>query len=794
MPARFLSSLILLLLPVAPAAESQTAFFESYCLSCHDQNSQKGDLRLDTLEAPDLKTDNLELWQRVYGVLDTGEMPPRKRTQPSTGERTILLNWIASELKRTTPPLPALRRMNRTEYEHTVQDLLGIDTPLAERLPEDSAVQGFDNVASGLGLSSVLIERYLDAANAAFDGVIRRIPPSPPATRRARLMDNKDNIESVKGRKGGVLEKHGAYVDFTPGWPPARIDAAHPIEDGLYRCRFAVWPLDPGRHRTLAVSVFAGPLFGDGKRRFIGMYDVTGTPEKPRTVEFTTRLAEGHTLHILPWIYPEHVTWRDKHEARPGIGMIWAETHGPLNQDFPSSASVKLFGKIGERHSLSMRPGHPIWMRHRKGVKRHVVHSETPHEDLERILRTFVPRAFRRPVSSKLTDTFVQLGLARLAAGNSFEEAVRAGVVAVLCSPHFLLLNQEPKVDAYTIASRLSYFLWSSQPDAELMRLAAANKLNDPAARRAQVERMLRDPKAERLIKNFTGQWLDLRDIEFTTPDKKLYPEFDALLLRSMLAETRGFFRHMLENDLDVRNFIDSDFAVLNQRLATHYGIAGVRGHENFRVVKLPEDSVRGGVLTQASVLKVTANGTTTSPVLRGVWVLDKLLGQPSLPPPPGIPLVEPDIRGATTIREQLDRHRNSERCARCHLRIDPPGFALEQFDAIGGFRERYRSLGEGDQVEKVNYRLGLPVEKGGQWADGRTFADLIEFRQQLLDQPDAIMRSLAKKLLVYATGRPLGPQNRTAIQAVVRDTKKNGNGLRAMIHAVVENRLFHQP
>jgi hypothetical protein len=306
---------------------------------------------------------------------------------------------------------------------------------------------------------------------------------------------------------------------------------------------------------------------------------------------------------------------------------------------------------------------------------------------------------------------------------------------------------------------------------------------------------MINDPKIERFVNNFTGQWLDLREIEFTTPDKKLYPEYDELLLRSMLAETRGFFRHILENDLTVLNFIDSDFAVLNQRLATHYGIPGVRGHEQFRVISLPEDCIRGGVLTQAGVLKVTANGTNTSPVIRGVWVLDNLLGQPAPPPPPGVPAVEPDIRGATTIRQQLDLHRKNSSCARCHVRIDPPGFALEQFDVIGGQREWYRSLGNtGERVPKVYYRVGPPVEKGGEMANGREFADFVEFRQLLLEDPDTIARALAKKLLIYGCGRPVTKADQAAVDAVAKAAGKNNCGLRSMIHAVVDSELFHRP
>jgi len=796
---RFSLSIFFSLLCFSPGTEAADlsatrGFLEQHCFKCHGPEKDKGDLRLDTLKTPAADPTTADTWLDVLDAIESGDMPPKKEPRPDAQAAEKIIGLIAAAAAEAAGPPPlALRRMNRIEYEHTVQDLLGITTPLAELLPEDSSVQGFDNVANGLSISSVLMERYLEAADVAFNSVIRRIEPLPAETRRAQMMQQKENISSVKGNKGGVIEVENSFVKFTPGWPPARLDQAHPIEDGIYRCRVAVWPHDPNDHRTLSLAVYVGPLFGPGKRRFMGMYDVTGTPDDPRIIEFTTFIKENHAMHLVPWVYPEHVTWRDKHEKRPGIGIVWAETHGPLDQSFPSEAQKQLFGDV---ETISMAEGTPIYMRHRKGVKLHDVVSTQPREDAERIIRDFVPRAFRRPVKKALTDQFVALTLERLDAGRTFEQAVRAGIVSVLCSPHFLLLNRDAnEVDDYTIASRLSYFLWSTLPDAELMGLAAAGKLSDPKIRHAQVERMINDPKIERFVENFTGQWLDLREIEFTTPDKKLYPEFDMLLQHSMLGETRGFFRHLLEKDLSVLNFVDSDFTILNQRLATHYGIPGIRGHEKFRVVDLPEDSIRGGVMTHGSVLKVTANGTTTSPILRGVWILDHLLAQPAPPPPPGVPAVEPDIRGATSIREQLDKHREDESCARCHARIDPPGFALEEFDPIGGHRAAYRSLGEGQRVEgkKVSYKIGPPVESGD-LSDGEDFGNFEEFRSYLMQDPDRIARAIAEKLLVYGTGRPITAANRSDVDFVVEKAREHDLGLRSMIHAVVESELFYQP
>ena len=775
----------------ASADPKLAAFFDRHCVKCHGPEKQKGDLRLDTLALPSADKQSLEIWRKVVSSIDTGDMPPKKEPRPEAIQISLALKSISDHLAKTPGARPvALRRLNRVEYENTLHDLLGITTPLADLLPEDGSVQGFDNVANGLSISTVLMERYLEAADVAFDSVIRRLKPLPPTARRAVMMENKDNIDSVEKKKGGSIEVENSFVKFAPGWPPARLDSAHPTEDGIYRCRVAAWPHEPG-DRTLAIAVYVGALFGPGKLRPMGIYDVTGTPAEPRIIEFTTFMREGESIHIVPRIYPEHITYRDKHEARPGIGLMWAETYGPLDQEFPSVAQKRLFG---DSPTITMVEGAPVYLRYRKGAKLSNVTSSQPQADAERIIREFAPRAFRRPVDKAIIDSFVKLTLDRLADGRTFEQAVRAGVSAILCSPYFLLVNREPVVDDYTLASRLSYFLWSSMPDEELFKLASQGKLKDKQVLHAQVDRMLKDPKRQRFVENFTGQWLNLRDIEFTTPDAKLYPEFDPLLQEAMLGESRGFFTHVLTNDLSVAKFISADFTVLNERLARHYGISGVKGHENFRVVPLPADSIRGGVLAQAAVMKVTANGTTTSPVLRGVWVLNKLLGQPAPPPPAGVPAVEPDIRGATTIRAQLDKHRADESCARCHARIDPPGFALEVFDPIGGFRDRYRSLGAGDKVNNQRYRNGLKVEPNGEFTDGKTFANFIKFRQYLLGQRERVARALSEKLLVYATGRPITAADRSAVDDLVATAQKKDYGLRSMVHAVVDNELFQQP
>jgi hypothetical protein len=387
-----------------------------------------------------------------------------------------------------------------------------------------------------------------------------------------------------------------------------------------------------------------------------------------------------------------------------------------------------------------------------------------------------------------------------LAAGDLFEVALRTAYQAALCAPDFLFLKEKAgPLDQWAMASRLSYFLWNSMPDDELFALAERGKLHDPAVLRGQVERMLKDPRAERFIVDFTDQWLDLKDIDETTPDKKMYPEFRPILRDAMLAEPRAFFRELLEKDLSATNVIHSDFAMLNQRLADHYRIPGVAGSA-LRRVTLPAGCGRGGFLTQAAVLKVTANGTVTSPVKRGAWVMRKIVGRPPDPPPGDVPAIEPDVRGTTTIRELLARHRTSPSCAACHAKIDPPGFALEGFDVIGGRQTRYRSLSDNGAVvdrsqtyfgRPVAYTWGPPVDPSGELADGRRFKDIEEFKKLLLADPRAVARNLVGQLVTYATGAPVGFADRAAVERVLDRTAAGRHGLRSLLHEIVASTLF---
>jgi hypothetical protein len=361
-------------------------------------------------------------------------------------------------------------------------------------------------------------------------------------------------------------------------------------------------------------------------------------------------------------------------------------------------------------------------------------------------------------------------------------------------------LEERPgPLDDHALAARLSYFLWNTEPDTVLRSLADRGGLRDPTSLAAQADRMLADPRAQRFVEAFLDYWLDLRKTDDTSPDEALYSDYylDDLLTESAIDETRTFFTELVRGDLPARNLIASDFVMINERLAQLYGLPDVTG-SRIRRVPLSPDSVRGGLLTQASVLKVTANGTTTSPVLRGAWITERILGQPVPPPPPAVPAVEPDIRGATTIREQLSKHSTDATCRSCHAKIDPPGFALESFDIFGGWRERYRALGDGPKVagfgkngQPFAFFAAQPVDPSGVLPDGRGFKDVRDLKRLLLRDERQIARNIVRQLVTYSTGAPVRFSDRSAVEAILDRTRAGGYGVKSLIHALIASDLF---
>ncbi|PYL00534.1 MAG: hypothetical protein DME19_04815 [Verrucomicrobia bacterium] len=544
--------------------------------------------------------------------------------------------------------------------------------------------------------------------------------------------------------------------------------------------------------------------------RRLGDFDVT--PE-PSVHELDVWLLAGEMIRPdagrLFRSRPGASRWQNplaEKEGQPGVVFRWLEVEGPIYDSWPPAGHTLLFGHLPmvnrELTEAEENPANTNRFGQRRfkpppGVE---VISKKPMADAERLLPQFIRHAYRHPTNEAESKRFLPVVRSALKQGNNFTDAMIAAYTAVLCSPQFVYLEEKPgRLDDYALASRLAFFLWNSSPDDELRRCAEKNELHKPEVLRAQTERLLADPKSRRFVEAFLDYWLDLRKIVATAPDANLYSDYylDDLLTESALEETRLFFAELLRDDLPARNIVASDFAMLNERLAAHYGLPPVQGVA-LRRTPLPKDSPRGGLMTQAAVLKVTANGTTTSPVLRGAWIMERILGQKPPPPPPGVPAIEPDIRGAVTIRQQLDRHRTLETCNLCHAKIDPAGFALENFDVMGGWRDRYRSEAEGELAQgiaksgqKFAFHYALPVDAGGELPDGRKFRDIRELKQLLLANERQLARNLAKQLTVYATGAPIRFADREPIEQILERTKSGRYGVRSLIHELVQSELF---
>lgn len=592
-----------------------------------------------------------------------------------------------------------------------------------------------------------------------------------------------------------------------------------------------VWP---GR-RDEPIGVYASSA---GENRPVGAFDFKPEPsvheievllaanEAIRTDGmrlFRTRVNGSDEQYVNPLAQPD---------GMPGYAIQWMEVEGPLYDESQGAGYRRLFGDLPIKRLAEGSNGVPLEVaspapqasagradfaaapaggrgaRGRRGggfggLREVTVEVETqnPQQDSARLLRSFVQRAYRRPVSEPEVQLFIDLFNDQYTQGLGFAKSMLASYTAILSSPGFLFVDEKPgRLDDYALASRLSYFLWNSEPDDALRALAERGQLHKPKTLREQTERLLNDPKSRRFIEAFTDYWLDLRKMDDTSPSTTLYNDYelDDSLKLAALEETRMFVAELIRADLPARNIVSSDFTFLNERLAQHYGVPGVAGVA-MRRVSLPADSVRGGLLTQASVLKVTANGTTTSPVIRGHWITERILGIDTPPPPPKIPTVEPDIRGAVTIRQQLEKHRADPTCAICHTKMDPPGLALESFDIMGGWRDHYRAVKEGVTPapgigmdgQRFAFYYALPVDCTGTLPDGRNFRDIRELKRMLVADPLPIARNLVRQLAVYATGAPVRFSDRDQIERILQRTSKSQYGVRSIVRELVQTDLF---
>lgn len=753
-----------------------------------------------------------------------------------------------------------VRRLTRVEYENTLRDLL--DLPgigLLGELPPDGSAHGFDNNSDALDISHVNLAKYLEAADRALDMATATQPRPPTVTKqRISLANPAGFVAHVLLHGDGVLLKNKLPdPDFPPAGAHMHLDQGaherlgsfrngssvglfrhedesfHPyfiefvtLYPGHYRIRTSLWSFkwDKGKvlpaRGTEAARLSIVQMTGDGRggghpSTVLGYYDAPSMQEKVHDIVTWLNFREIIGFNAASLAPGAQTRGKDRALGftGPGIACDYLDIEGPLHEVWPPKSHRHLFGDlplVEVKREVNPKVRGPK----RKPVRQEIgagknrpdpdaglwtVQSEEPLVDADRLLAKFLPRAFRRPVDAETRKEYVARVAERLKAGDCFETALRWAYRAALCSPDFLY-HHEPadKLDDHALACRLSYFFWRSMPDDQLTRLADAGKLREAGTLHAQTERLLNDPKSQRFIEDFLGQWLKLRLIASTDPDRKLYPEFSTYLQDSMVSETRAYFRELLDKNLNASYLVKSDFAMLNEKLAVCYGIPGVSGSQ-IRRVPLPPGSPRGPFLTQAALLKITANGTTTSPVPRGAFVMDRLLGQPPDPPPPNIPAIEPDVRGAKTIREQLDKHRSNAACASCHAKIDPPGFALEAFDVIGGARTRYRSIGAGDPAPRgpidpfigIGFKLGPAVDASGVLPDGRKFSGINEFQDLLAADHGRLLTNLARQFAVYGTGRGVSFGDRDEIAAMVANTQKKGGGIRSLLHELTRSRLF---
>ncbi|MCA9140104.1 MAG: DUF1592 domain-containing protein [Planctomycetales bacterium] len=822
-----------------------TLQIQEHCLDCHSGKAPEGNLNLESMISElgdDPNTIDLTPWIKVHDRVDAGEMPPEGGLDGAHRKSFVLpLKRRLIQIDRAqieSTGRAVWRRMNRFEYENSVRDLLGAPwLQLASILPEDGELYRFNKVGEALDISHVSMARYLQAANYALREVMAQETTAPPIaiTRyyaREQSSFNRRVHYTVFNRSPEratfPLLEYDADLDvlndpdrpFTVGEsaPEKREREAfgvvassyEPIEirfsefeaprSGRYKLRFKGYTFwagvqDEKRYRADRERTSIGrrsepvTIYSQSpprQLRRLGQFDFQ---IEPSVQELDVYLLKGESIQpdAVRLFRSRPPAWRNplaEKDGMPGVAFNWMEVEGPVVDQWPPRGHRLLFDDL----PLENESG------------RVVVNSSRPTEDASRLMQRFISAAYRRPASQDDVNRFTRVVQTALGSGLDFTDAMLAGYSAVLCSPSFLCMEEHPgRLSGSSVASRLSLFLWNSTPDDSLRELASNGKLDDPAVLVSQIRRMIGDDSFTRFIDAFLAYWLDLRKINDTSPDELLYPDYylDDSLVDASLEETQLFFAELIRENLPIRNLVDSDFTFLNERLAKHYGLPTVEGAA-LRRTELPPQSVRGGLLTQASVLKVTANGTTTSPVVRGVWINERILGQRVPAPPPSVPAIEPDTRGATTIREQLRLHRADESCNACHQIIDPAGFALECFDVSGGYRENYRSFGSDEPIkgfgkngQPFTFCNGPDVDPSGQLPDGRTFADVREFKKLLLADQRAIARNLVEKLVTYATGAGPRFSDREIIEQILDRQQSADYPIRSLIVEVASSPLF---
>lgn len=800
-------------------------FLQTHCIACHGDEKQKGDRRFDSLNLDFHNLDTAWDWEEILDMLNLGEMPPEDEPQPTGEERLAMVDWVTGELEavhaaRAERDRTRLRRLNAFEYRNTIRDLLHLNMDSfdpTDSFPPDEEVDGFKNMGKNLVLSDYLLEKYLSAASLSLDKAINFDDKPAPLNDVFVADDITDRRFHFRPQIWFEVNVDGSYVDIGHGDRESQRYYADRFKgvpaDGYYTIRIdatatgRINPYDPDILGTdpseplKADLIVTNPAVGRPERRtnvsdrtvatipiaddVRKTYEVRAWMDKgfvpilvfangPRPFKRTlTRLVPDHHIDHVP------SNWRSGTDDRPAevldtylsdvyvgprLRIYSMAIEGPENKNWPPESHQAIFGS--------------------KPVE---VDKIDPVDVIER----FAPRAFRRPLLPSERKRYTNFYYDMRDQGSSPLAAIKSTLSVILTSPHFLYVERPwdgskeetpDNADQFTLASRLSYFLWSTMPDAELLSVAARGELASSHELRYQALRMLRDDRARAFSEQFTDSWLRLSKLGSMPPDAEKFRVFhDRSLQPLMKEETRSFFRHILKENRPIDEFVQSDYTFLNRYLADLYGIDNVVG-DHFRKVQLPANSPRGGLLGQASILTTTSNGVETSPVVRGIWVLENILGTPPSPPPPDVEPLEPDIRGATTIREQLVKHRKVETCAECHRKIDPLGFAMENFDPIGRYREYYLDK-KGNNARKVDTAGELPT--------GHSFQDLQDLKNVLMERNHLFAKCLTEKMLTYALGRELTFGDRATVKGILEELEHRGNGLQDLVELVVTSDAF---
>ncbi len=810
------ATLLLLLWNSPVSGDNPTErFLQTHCIACHGKTTRKADRRFDDLPPTIHSLDDLTRYQEIVDQLNLESMPPKTALQPTDASRAAVIETLTENIRLARGQLKqsgghsVLRRLNSWEYRQTIGDLLGLNVEVwdpAEDFPAEVKAEGFDNNGAELVTSGRLLQHYLASAEEA----IRRSTHFGPRPQLKQYSQQSPFYFSGKEAAGlpklfqvdrfrfipetpytDLYGRHyrGGHIGFLPLYKEGGVS-----HSGIYTIRVRAAAVTRTHQYGPALNDFRN---GDPLVMEVAAVDRRGSVESTGNVSQMTSLARIELTNEEPkWFewdvfmeagFEPEVRFRNGPMAAKRMVRVLTTPEYDL-EDFRPFIGMK--GGTEKAHGVLKAYQGPrlrIWEIQVEGP--HIDHwppkghqaiygpsknQELTRADIHSRIESFAQKAFRRlPVEGELTPILALVDQ-NLEAGVSPQQTLQLGCQAILCSTGFLYLNLgDGKLDDYALASRLSYFLWSSPPDSELLRLAAEARLSEDLS--DQVTRMLRDPRSDRFIQHFIRRWLSLDNIGIMPPSEEYLSFYRDNLEQAMRSETEVFFRHILDNNLPLSEFLDADYSFLNRELAIHYGIDGVEGNQLQRISL--QGSRRGGLLGHGSFLTASANGVDTSPVIRGIYVLEKLLGYTPPPPPPDVPSIEPDIRGAATIRELLQKHRTVTSCAECHRKIDPLGFALENFDAVGAWRNKYDG--------------NLTIESSGAMPNGDQFGDVNEFRQLLLSRQDEFSRCLTEKLMTYALGRKLDISDRPAVDKLLANLKREQGGLHDLIRHIVLSEPF---